>query len=431
MEGKSLPNNVRAEQEILGSVLGGYTDITRVIDQLNTTDFYSEKNQKIYIAMCTLFAESKEINITSIIDALGRKEIEKIGVSYLTSLLESGFKIDITQHCKMIKKASLRREGIRAARETIIELFDDTKEPVSVINELTERITKDTNTKNKVVDNITMLSETLEKIEERYNNGGQIQGMQTGYKTLDKALSGLHEGELFVIAGRPAMGKTATILQLAEGLAKNGNTPMIFEMEMSKEQLGNRRIAAASKISLAKIKNGLLDSKEFDKVAVAFNSLSNNEMYIDDSSYQNALTIRSKLKVMKKKNPNLKVAIIDHLTLMDIGDSGNRSNDIGKVTRALKIAAKDLGICVILLCQLSRACEQRADKRPMLSDLRESGNIEQDADNVMFIYRDEYYNKDTNDKNVMEWIIAKQRDGATGVIKQYYNGDYQFIGDLW
>jgi replicative DNA helicase len=224
--------------------------------------------------------------------------------------------------------------------------------------------------------------------------------------------------------------KTLMALNMADGLAKENKKVAIVEMEMTEEQLGVRRLSYMSDIESQKLQTGKLSSGEFEKIAITFSELAQrNNIFTDCSSYQNILTIKAKAKSIKQAY-GLDVLIIDHLTLMDIPTTGNRSVDIGEITRQLKLLAKEIDINVILLCQLSRSVELRGDKRPMMSDLRESGNIEQDADLIVFAYRDEYYNKETEDKNIMEWIIAKQRNGKTGTLKFFYSDKMQKIKNL-
>ena len=270
----------------------------------------------------------------------------------------------------------------------------------------------------------------MDVIEKHYQNGGEIPGMKTGFTDFDRATNGLKKGEFFVIGGRPSMGKTLIALNMADGLAKNGYKVSIIELEMTAEALGIRRLAYNSNIASNKLQTGNLTDKEFIKIEETFNYLAKQgNVFTDCSDYQNILTIKAKAKAIKETK-GLDVLIIDHLGLMDIKERENRTYAIGEITRQLKLLAKELDINVILLCQLSRAVEMRADKRPMLSDLRESGNIEQDADLVVFAYRDEYYNPQTEDKNIMEWSIAKQRNGKTGTLKFAYLSDLQKIGNL-
>ena len=270
----------------------------------------------------------------------------------------------------------------------------------------------------------------MDEIEKRYKNGGQISGMETGFINFDRATNGFKKGELVVIGGRPSMGKTLMALNIGDNLAEKGYSVGLIELEMTPEALGFRRIAYNSGTEAQKLQTGKLNDEEFCKIAMTCNRLAkNNKIFTDCSSYQNILTIKAKAKAIKQAH-GLDCLIIDHLTLMDIPSKNNRSQEIGDVTRSLKLLAKELDINVILICQLSRAVESRSNKRPVMSDLRESGNIEQDADLIVFAYRDEYYYPDTDDKDIMEWIISKQRNGKTGTLKFKYFDKLQKIENL-
>ena len=283
---------------------------------------------------------------------------------------------------------------------------------------------------SSILEDAKLLTLTVDEIEKRYKNGGQISGMETGFINFDRATNGLKKGELVVIGGRPSMGKTLMALNIGDSLAENGYNVGLMELEMTPEALGFRRLAYNSNTEVQKLQTGKLNDVEFCKIATTFNRLAkNNKLFTDCSSYQNMLTIKAKAKAIKQAH-GLDCLIIDHLTLMDIPSKNNRSQEIGDVTRGLKLLAKELDINVILVCQLSRAVESRNNKRPIMSDLRESGNIEQDADLIVFAYRDEYYYPDTDEKNIMEWIISKQRNGRTGTLKFKYFDKLQKIENL-
>ncbi|WP_242841874.1 replicative DNA helicase [Clostridium beijerinckii] len=424
------PQNLRAEQDLLSGIFYNPKIMVQAVNELKANDFYLTKHQLIYNAMCTLFAEGKEIGITPIIEALGRDNLKDVGgVTYLTQLMTGGLHINPKQYIEIIKDRSYRRRTIQILTSSLNSIYDEKVKPQEVIGKMTNELTS-TEIKSKILSDSELFEKTMVAIETRSANGGEIPGMETGYTDFDKATNGLKKGELFVIGGRPSMGKTLMAINMADGLAKSGYVGGIFEMEMTEEQLGIRRFAYMANVEAQKLQTGKLEEKEFIRIAETFNKLSEqNKIFTDISSYQSILTIKAKAKALKQVY-GLDFIIVDHLTLMDIPNTGNRSSDIGEVTRQLKLLAKELEINVILICQLSRSVEQRADKRPMMSDLRESGNIEQDADLIVFTYRDEYYNKETEDKNIMEWIIAKQRNGKTGTLKFYYLDKLQKIGNL-
>lgn len=428
---KELPQDIRAEQELLGGILHDPKLIVTVVEHLKANDFYKTSHQNIFNAMCQLFSEGKEINITLLINAIGKDNLQSVdGISYLTDLMTSGMPINPKTYISILKDKAYRRRAIKAISQGIEKMYDEKENPNQVVGNLTDILSSTTENKISIMSEEKLLCTTIEEIEKRYQTGGEIPGMKTGFIDFDKATNGLKKGELFVIGGRPSMGKTLIALNIADGLGENNYRCLIIELEMTPESLGMRRLAYNSNIQAQKLQTGKLSSEEFEKLALTFNSLSQrNNIFTDCSDYQSILTIKAKAKAVKQSH-GLDALIIDHLTLMDIPSKGNRSAEIGEVTRQLKLLAKELDINIILLCQLSRAVEQRADKRPMMSDLRESGNIEQDADLIMFAYRDEYYNPETEDKNIMEWIIAKQRNGRVGTLKFFYSDNLQKIQNL-
>lgn len=430
MEYLELPQSIRAEQDLLGGIFYRPAIFAQVVNDLKPTDFYSSKHQLIYSTMCFLFAEGKEIALTPIIEIIGKENLSKIGgVTYLTELITGGMSINPKQYIEILKDKAFRRKVIKELTNALGDIYNDQIKANEIVGKMTNNLTT-TEIKSKILNDSELLEKTMKAIEKRCESGGEIPGMKTGFIDFDKATNGLKKGELFVIGGRPSMGKTLMALNMADGLAKDNNKVGIVEMEMTEEQLGIRRLSYMSNVEAQKLQTGNLDTNEFEKIAITFGELSQrNNIFTDCSSYQNILSIKAKAKAIKQAY-GLDVLIIDHLTLMDIPNTGNRSTDIGEITRQLKLLAKEVEINVILLCQLSRSVEMRADKRPMMSDLRESGNIEQDADLIVFAYRDEYYNKETEDKNIMEWIIAKQRNGKTGTLKFCYVDKLQKIGNL-
>ncbi len=426
-----MPQHIRVEQEILGSILYNPSILVQIIDSLRIDDFYNTKHQLIFKSICELFAEGQDINITLLINKIGKENLVAAGgITYISELVMGGLNINPKPYIKMLKDAAFRRRSIKHMTEAIEKMYSDKEDPNTVAGDLNNILTANAENKTSIMDENKLLGITLEEIEKRFQSGGEIPGMQTSYTDFDRATNGLKKGELFVIGGRPSMGKTLMALNIADGLGKNGYRGLIIELEMTAEGLGMRRLAYNSNIESQKLQTGKLTEVEFIRLAETFNYLSTkNNVFTDCSSYQSILTIKAKAKAMKQSH-GLDFLIVDHLTLLDINDKGNRSHEIGEVTRQLKLLSKELEINIILLCQLSRAVEMRTDKRPMMSDLRESGNIEQDADLIVFAYRDEYYNSETQDKNIMEWIISKQRNGKTGTLKFCYIDKLQKIGNL-
>ena len=428
---QTMPQNFRCEQEILGGIFYNSKIITEIVSEISIQDFYNTQHQIIYSAICNLFSEGKDINITLLIDTIGKENLRKVGgVTYLTELITGGMPIRPKEYIKILKDKAYRRKVIKEFSKGMQSMYDEKSNAFEIAGEIANKITEQIENKKTVLNDSELLEVTLNGIEERVKNGGEIPGMQTGLKDFDRSIGGLQKGELDVIAGRPSMGKTLFALNIADGLAKNGNKVFLAELEMTEEALGMRRLSYNSLIEAEKLKFGKLNDEEFLKIFQASDELAKrNNMFTDCTSGQSLLSIKAKAKAIKQTH-GLDVIIIDHLTLLDIKDKSTRDLAIGEVTKGLKGLAKELDVCVILLSQLSRAVEQRADKRPLLSDLRESGNIEQDADLVAFMYRDEYYNKETEDKGILECIIGKQRNGRTGTLKFLYLDKYQKIADL-
>lgn len=431
MEMKTLPNDLRCEQEILEAMFNNKNSLMKVIDEVEAEDFYKTAHQLLFSTICKMYSEGKELELTLIIDELGKENIEKIGgITYLTEIISNGITSNIEQYIKILKDKSYRRKSIKALTRALEDMYDERNNPYEISELTTNKLTEKVENKSSVKTDRELMEETLVKIEKRVNQGGDTPGMQTGIKDLDKATGGFEKGELNIIAARPSMGKTVTVLNLLDGLSQNGYKVFLAELEMTEEALGIRRLANNATVEANRMKFGNMQQEDFNKILQAASILGNrNNIFTDCTSNQSLLNIKSKAKAIKQSH-GLDVVIIDHLTIMNIPNRQTRDVAIGEITKGLKSLAKDLEISVILLCQLSRAPEQRADHRPMLSDLRESGNIEQDADTVIMLYRDEYYNKETEDKNIMECIITKQRNGATGTVKLFYSSDYQRICDL-
>lgn len=427
----ALPSNTQAEINIISTVLVNPKKVVEVVNNLETKDFYFTPHQELFKAIMQLFAENKPIELVSVVKALGKDKLNKIGgVSYITELMEEGIKsTNINYNAKILKDLSKRRELIKLTKDINSKAYNIDEDLEELINKMQNELTYSAN-KSAILNDEQLLSKTITEIEARYRDGGEIPGMKTGFLDFDKATNGLKKGEFTVIAGRPSMGKTLIALHLADGLADNGYKVGLFEMEMTEEALGMRRLSYTALVESYKLQRGSLDDKEWNRVSKAYEKLATrNNLYTDCSPDNSILDIKAKVKLLKEQK-GLDVIIIDHLTLLNISNKERRDIAIGGITRQCKLMAKELDISVIILSQLNRANEQRADKRPMLSDLRESGTIEQDADLVLFAHREDYYNKDSEDKGIMEWIIAKQRNGKTGTLRFNYFDVYQKISSL-
>ena len=429
--GKVPPHDIEAEQAIIGSMLTDKDAVISAIEVLKPDDFYREDNKIIYEAILNLYNRSEPIDVITV-----RAELESMGkidnVGGLEYLVELPDKVPTTansmKYIKKEKKKSSLRKLIKTANE-IIELGFNPTEDVDDIMEGAEKkifnIMQDKDQKgySPLKD---VLVESFTKLEELYNRKQHITGVPSGFTDLDYRTAGFHGSELILIAARPAMGKTAFALNIATNAALRANVPVaVFSLEMSKEQLVNRILCSESMVDSNKIRTGKLEEDDWTKLAETIGPLSEAEMYIDDTPGINIMEIRAKCRKLKIEK-NIGLVVIDYLQLIQGSGkrNGSREQEISEISRSLKILAKEIEVPVIALSQLSRAAEQRPDHRPMLSDLRESGAIEQDADIVMFLYRDDYYNPDTEKKGIAEVIIAKHRGGSTGTVELLWFGNY-------
>ncbi len=429
--GKVPPHDIEAEQAVIGSMLTDTDAVTSAIEVLKAEDFYREDNKEIYEAILNLYNRSEPIDIITVkaeLESMGKFE-QVGGLEYLAELPE---KVPTTanamKYIKIVEEKSTLRRLIKTANE-IIELGYSPTEEVDDIMENAEKkifnIMQDKNQKgySPLKD---VLVESFTKLEELYNRKQHITGVPSGFIELDYRTAGFHGSDLVLIAARPAMGKTAFALNIATYAAVKANIPVaVFSLEMSKEQLVNRILCSEAMVDSNKVRTGKLEEDDWTKLAEAIGPLSEAEMYIDDTPGINIMEIRAKCRKLKLEK-NIGLVVIDYLQLIQGTNKrgGSREQEISEISRSLKILAKELNIPVIALSQLSRAAEQRPDHRPMLSDLRESGAIEQDADIVMFLYRDDYYNEDSEKKNIAEVIIAKHRGGSTGTVELLWLGNY-------
>ena len=429
--GKVPPHDIEAEQAVIGSMLTDSDAVTSAIEVLKSEDFYREDNKEIYEAILNLYNRSEPIDIITVkaeLESMGK--FEKVGgLEYLAELPD---KVPTTanamKYIKIVEEKSTLRRLIKTANE-IIELGYSPTEEVDDIMEGAEKkifnIMQEKNQKgySPLKD---VLVESFTKLEELYNRKQHITGVPSGFIELDYRTAGFHGSDLVLIAARPAMGKTAFALNIATYAAVKANIPVaVFSLEMSKEQLVNRILCSEAMVDSNKVRTGKLEEDDWTKLAEAIGPLSEAEMYIDDTPGINIMEIRAKCRKLKLEK-NIGLVVIDYLQLIQGTNKrgGSREQEISEISRSLKILAKELNIPVIALSQLSRAAEQRPDHRPMLSDLRESGAIEQDADIVMFLYRDDYYNEDSEKKNIAEVIIAKHRGGSTGTVELLWLGNY-------
>ena len=427
---KIPPHDIDAEQAVLGSMLTDKDAVNAAIETLKDDAFYREDNRAIYQAIVNLYSKSEPIDIITLKDELeSMDKFEQVGgFEYLASLPDKvPTTANVQKYIKIVEEKSILRNLIKTANE-IIELgYSPTEDVEDIMDGAEKKIFDIMQSKNQkgytpIKD---VLVESFTKLEELYNRKQHITGVPTGFAELDYKTAGLHGSELILVAARPAMGKTAFALNLATNAALRGNAPVaIFSLEMSKDQLVNRILCSEAMVDSNKVRTGKLGEDDWVKLAGAIGPLSEAEMYIDDTPGISVMEIRTKCRKLKMEK-NIGLVVIDYLQLVQGNKrTASREQEISEISRSLKILAKEINVPVIALSQLSRAVEQRPDHRPMLSDLRESGAIEQDADIVMFLYRDDYYNKESEKKDIAEVIIAKQRGGQTGTVELLWMGQY-------
>lgn len=436
--GKIPPNDVEAEQAVIGSMLTDRDAVISAIEVLKEEDFYREDNKTIYEAILNLYNRSEPIDIITLkaeLTSMGM--FEKIGgLEYIVGLPEKvPTTANVERYIGIVKEKSELRRLIKAANEIIEQGYDPTENIDDIMNSAEKKIfnimqDKDQKSYSPIKD---VLIDAFTELEQLYNQKQHITGVPTGFIDLDYKTAGLHNSDLILIAARPAMGKSAFALNIATNAALKAKVPaVLFSLEMSKEQMVNRILCSEAMVDSNKVRTGKIDDDDWIKLADTMGDLSEAPIYIDDTPGISINEIRAKCRKLKLEK-NIGLVVIDYLQLVQ-GSSkraqGSREQEISEISRSLKILAKEINVPVIALSQLSRAPEQRPDHRPMLSDLRESGAIEQDADIVMFLYRDDYYNEDSEDKGLAEVIVAKHRAGSTGTVKLVWLGNYTKFANM-
>lgn len=421
--------NIAAEQNILGSILNTNNVLIDVVDKLESNDFYSSKHMIIYNAMYELYKENKQIDITTLYNKLGSQITEVGGLTYLSELIAAAMPRHIKEHTEIVKEKSKMRNLKNSLEKTLDELYNSGKTSSDLVNtiqnltlNLSHNLQKDT------LKDSELMEKTLNIIQANYEAGGDILGLKTGINTLDRAINGLQKKKLYIIAGRPGMAKSAFALNIAQKISETKNV-LYYSLEMAEEELGLRRLAMASFIDSAKIERGKLEDTEWSKIANTANFISSCKCNTNCTPAVHINTVRADCKRMQIQQ-GIDALIIDYIGIMSMKNMGDSIREqITNLCIQLKNIAKEFDIPVIALSQLSRGVEARADKRPMLSDLKESGGVEENADVVMLLYRDEYYNKETEFKNLLEVDIAKQRGGRTGRINLAWLPQYQKVAD--
>ena len=435
--GRIPPHDIEAEQAIIGSMLTDKDAVIAAVEVLQEQDFYREDNKIIYSAILNLYNRAEPIDIITLkseLKSMGKFEAVG-GLEYIVQLPDKvPTTSNVEQYIKIVEEKSMLRALIKTADELITLGYDPTQEVEQVIDTAEKKIFQVMQKKNqKGYSSIKdFLVDTFTQLEKLYNQKESITGVPTGFVDLDYRTSGLHNSDLILVAARPAMGKSAFALNIATNAAVRAKVPVaIFSLEMSKEQMTNRILCSEAMVDSAKVRTGKIDDDEWAKLAATSGELSEAGIYIDDTPGISIMEIRAKCRKMKLEK-NIGLVVIDYLQLVQGSNKkgGSREQEIAEISRSLKILAKEIDVPVIALSQLSRAPEQRIDHRPMLSDLRESGSIEQDADIVMFLYRDDYYNEDTEKKNIAEVIIAKHRSGATGTVELLWLANYTKFANI-
>lgn len=431
---RPLPYDFLAEKAIIGSILKKNETFDKANQIIKPVDFYDSRTQRIYKSITTMFAKDIKVDEVSLISQLRNENIlqEVGGEEFIAEItLSSFYTPNIDTYAMTVKEKSLLRSLIEAS-EDIMELSYRQSEDVSSILETAETRIFDIsqNTLNDGLIRVgSTMDETIQKINELSMNDGNITGVTTGLSTIDNKLSGLQPSQLILLAARPAMGKTALGLTMAWNAAKEGKSVAFFSLEMSTLQLNYRLISMVSMIDLEQVMNGRIKDDEWELLFHTIKEISSKDLYVDETPAINLSEMRSKLKRLKAER-GLDLVVIDYLQLMSADSSKeNRQNEIASISRGLKTLSKELNCPILSLAQLSREADKRADHKPILSDLRESGAIEQDADVVMLLYREDYYDEEDN-PNIAKVIVAKHRNGSTGTLDLFFNKPCTTFRDL-
>jgi len=430
---RSMPCNVEAEQYILGAVIFDNNCMSDIMSALKIEEFYLEQHRLIFEAMLEISNRAEPVDFATLKSQLGANFDAVGGIEYLTKIrLMVSTTSNLKYHIKIIKDKSVLRKLINAGND-IVSISFQQSDDISVILSTAESKIYDI-LQNKTSTELThikqVLANNLAQLEQMVQKKEKITGVPSGFKVLDLKTTGFQPSDLILLAARPAMGKTSFALNIATNAALTANVPVaIFSLEMSKEQLTNRILCSEAFISNEKMRIADVDPEDIAKLAKTINRLSQAPIYIDDTAGITVTEIKAKCRRLKLKN-QLGLIVIDYLQLIQGNGREGRQNEVAENSRLLKIMAKELNVPIICLSQLSRAPEQRPDHRPQLSDLRDSGSIEQDADMVMFLYRDDYYNPASEKQNVSECIIAKFRNGSVGTVDLGWHGEYTRFTNL-
>jgi replicative DNA helicase len=433
------PQNIDAEASLLGAILIDTDAIVKIADGISVQDFYDPRHARIYEALIALYEKRAQIDVLTLADQLrGTGFLEMVGgPAYLTELTNFvPTASHVEQYADIVAQKSLRRRLITASNDMALLGQDESKSMKELIEEAETRLfeVSQQHVKQDIASLENILAESFERLDDLHKDKGKLRGIPTGYRDLDKMLAGLQRSDLFVLAARPAMGKTAFVLNLAHKVATQAKEPvLIFSLEMGKEQLVDRLLAMESGVDAWALRTGNLTDSDFEKIGEAMGTLSEAKIYIDDTPGITVSDLRTKAR-REAHNQKLGLIVVDYLQLMSGGgryaSEGNRVQEISEISRGLKGVARELNVPLIALSQLSRSVENRSPQIPQLSDLRESGSIEQDADIVAFLYREDYYNPESERKNIMDILIKKHRNGPTGGVELYFDKEKQRIRSL-
>lgn len=430
---RSMPQSIEAEQMVLGSMIIDKFAVAKAAEVLSSEDFYRDSHKTIYLSIIEMVQKDNPVDEITLLEYLKATDrLEKAGgITYVTEISSAvPSTANLSAYINIVEEKSTLRKLIRSSTETIEDCYNKQDDVPKIIDTAEKRVFDIGEKRNssEYEQLSTVLERSFSEIERLFNNQGEITGVGSGFVDLDDKTSGFQKGDMVLIAARPSMGKTTFALNIAEHAAlKEGKSVVIFSLEMSKEQLAYKLLCSEANVDMLNLRTGNLDDKDWERIARAAGPLSNAKIYIDDTAGVSIMELRSKCRKIKMEY-GIDLILIDYLQLMS-GSGESRQQEVSEISRNIKALAKEMQCPVIALSQLSRAPEQRADHRPMLSDLRESGSIEQDADVVMFLYRDEYYDKETEDKNIAECIIAKQRNGPVGTVKLAWLGQFSKFGN--
>jgi replicative DNA helicase len=436
---KPQPNNPEAEASLLGAILIDADALVKIADSISADDFYDQRHRRIYEAIAQLYERRSPIDVLTLADQLKNNSALDLvgGASYLTELTNFvPTATHVEQYAEIVSQKALRRRLIKASQEIVALGYDESKALRELVEEAETQLfqVSQKHVKQSIVSIETILAESFDRLDDLHKDKNKIRGVSTGFRDLDGVLAGLQRSDLFILAARPSMGKTAFSMALAHNVATLSKEPvLIFSLEMSKEQLVDRLLSTESGVDAWALRTGNLTDADFEKIGHAMGALGEAPIYIDDTPGITVSDLRTKARREAHQHP-LGLIIVDYLQLMSggskFGGSDNRVQEISEISRGLKSIARELNVPLIALSQLSRSVENRNPQIPQLSDLRESGSIEQDADVVAFIYREEYYNPETENKGITSILIKKHRNGPTGTVDLFFDREKQRFRSL-